>query len=206
MCPPACAAVLRLNVPAPLAPSSGRSVRPLSPPGRPPSFLPSFLPLGRRASLSNSLRPFVRPSVAPARCSGYLLPPLDLRPTKLSLVCFSLSPRKQQLDSVPSFFSLSFSSKECWDKAAAGGGSVGREGTEREILHGSLLPPLMYSRVQRWCDHSRRLSAALYRTTTVRHRDALYALQYANTTLTPRNTSYLLATSARRRPSPSPAP
>lgn len=202
MCPPACAAVLRLNVPAPLAPSSGRSVLLLSPPGRPPSFLPSF----RSAAAPRCQTPSVRPSVAPARCSGYLFPPLDLRPTKLSLVCFSLSPRKQQLDSVPSFFSLSLSSKECWDKAAAGGGSVGREGTEREILHGSLLPPLMYSRVQRWCDHSRRLSAALYRTTTVRHRDALYALQYTNTTLTPRNTSYLLAPSARRRPSPSPAP
>lgn len=47
---------------AQLAPSSGRSVRRLSPFGRPPAFLLPFLPLGRRASLSNSPCPSVCPS------------------------------------------------------------------------------------------------------------------------------------------------
>lgn len=79
---------------------------------------------------------------------------------------------------------------------------VGREGTEKEILHGSLLPPLMYSRVQRRCDHSLKLSTALYRTTTVKHTLYTHYTAHRASSAPP----YLLASSPRQRPSPSPPP
>ena len=45
----------------------------------------------------------------------------------------------------------------------------GGKRTKKEILHGSLLPPLVYSTACRGCDRLLKLSTALYRTTTVQH-------------------------------------